>query len=403
MRRTWSWPLFAIIACSFLIGAVWGWKLIQNRAELEHRLEADSKLRVISPPGILPKALLLEFQKKERIEVENTIEAFPASLLRRTLKSAPGEYDLAIVYHHQVSALRAERKLRSLYDSRSKFPTAIAPDFRKLPDDRNLMDTAPLLWGILGLAVPSNQTASNAALGFWPSFLIGLQPASVQPSAFAARLQQQFGDMEAWEEGIRTGLTHIPQSSQSSQSGPVIVSHGSMAYPPLKDAGFTFSPLTREASDDSMAGSVYPMWILTGVALAEGDLERTRKLIRFLIETKNNMQLVTASQSGASTLRDEDSSPSLPSELRASHFRSFPIHQILLERDDRLQQADDFIERVAQGAKLSPPPSTPTPRPRVTSTPRPTPKPAAPKPEQDETEETAIEPSTEPSTDRFLD
>ncbi len=359
MRRKLSWPFVALIVFSFTVGAVWGFKLIRDRKAEEGRLESEAKLRILAPPGIFSHELLVEFQRREKIEVELSTETFPASLLRRALKSAPGQYDAAIVFHHQVSALRAERKLASLYDNRVKFPISIAPDFRKLPNDRNLMDTAPLLWGLLGTATKKEFEKLKPHAAFWPSALIGLEDQNIQPNAFATKLQPVLGDLDGLEGRMKKGLGAFSEAP----TVPLIVSHASLAFSPLKEAGLTYEPLR--------IGNMpyYPMWILTVAALGEGDLERTRKFVKFLLEPAQNIALVQTARSGASTLRDQPELAVLPKNLQASFFRTFPIDQIMLERDERVRAADEVLEQMVLGAGAKIVKSVESIRPTPTSTP----------------------------------
>lgn len=359
MRRKLPWPFIAVISCSFLIGALWGWKIIHERTSEAGRLEAESKLRILAPPGLFSQPQLLEFQRQEKIEVEVTTEAFPASLLRRALKSAPGQFDAVILFHHQVSELRAERKLAPLYDTRVKFPTTIAPDFRKLPNDRNLMDTAPILWGLIGEASKKEFEGQKAKLGFWPSFLIGLEETSLTALSFAAKLQGQLhapasaGGAEGIEAQMKKGLGAI----QTAPTSPMIVSHGSLAFSPLKELGLTFRGLK------SGDGEVYPLWILTVASLVDGDTERTRRFVRFLLEPLQNVAFVQGASVGATTLREHDGLETLPATLQAAHFRTFPIDKIQIERDERVRGADEVLEQVILGAnlKLAKPAETPRP------------------------------------------
>lgn len=341
-RARLPWPFIVVVISSFLFGAIWGWKLIRDRAVEEGRLEAEAKLRILAPPGILTRELLLEFQRREKIEVELSVEAFPASLLRRALKSAPGQYDAAFMFHHQISALRAERKLVPLFDSRVKFPTSIAPDFRKLPNDRNLMDTAPLLWGLLGIATKKEFEATRPKIAFWPSALIGLEDASMVPSAFAAKIQPSLGGFDVLEKNMKAG----PGGFNTAPTTSAIVSHGSLAFDPMKELGLKFEPL--KAGDRIY----YPMWIFSVAALADGDLERTRKFVKFLLEPAQNMTMIQTARVGATTLRDQEGLQTLPKELQASYLRTFPIDQILLERDERIRSADEILEQMVQGASL---------------------------------------------------
>lgn len=336
MRSSWSWPLAVVIVSSFALGSLWGWKLIRDRNEKEGRLDADSQIRVLAPTGLFGKELLAEFQRRERLMVTVATEDHPASLLRRALKSVPGQFDLVFVYHHQVSALRVERKLQNLYDDRNKFPTIIAPDFRRLPDDRNLMDTAPLLWGFIGLASKEkgkeDTEAGKATIVTWPSHLVGLESEGTSesqagaPATFGARLlpRLQLGPMMSFR--------HPPVA-------PLIISHGQLEYEPLKAMGLHFSPIAGR----------YPLWILTGVAMADGNLERARRMIRYLIESENNVAFVKDTRGGASTLRE---SAALPETLRGTYLRTVPINSIVVENDERMRQTDDVIEQLVMGATL---------------------------------------------------
>jgi hypothetical protein len=162
---------------------------------------------------------------------------------------------LAIVFHHQVPSLRAERKLISLYDGRNKFPTTIAPDFRKLTDDRNLMDTAPLLWGMLGEVTKKGLDSSKPAFGFWPTPLIALEEGDSQVAAFATKLRPRLPPLDAiMRDGLFSGATKL--------SIPAIVTHGQIEFQPLKDQlkeqGLQFQPLAdRSPSSPACGGQGY--------------------------------------------------------------------------------------------------------------------------------------------------
>jgi hypothetical protein len=348
MRRKLPWPFIIVILSSFSLGAAWGWKLIRDRAAEEGRLDAEAKIRILAPPGIFTREILIAFQRRERIEVELTTETFPASLLRRALKSTPGQYDLILLYHHQVSALRVERKLMSLYDSRVKFPTSIAPDFRKLPNDRNLMDTAPLLWGVIGLASKkeigkeSEKESAKPKAAFWPTFLIGLEDLSVTPAAFVSKQHALLSEFFGLEALMKRG----PGGFSDPVDSPLLISHGSLAFSPLKELNLQFEPLRTATAE------FYPMWILTAVAMADGDLERSRKFVRFLFEPAQNVALVQASRVGATTLREQEGLETIPAILQAAHFRTFPIDKISLERDERIRLADEVLEQTLLGAAI---------------------------------------------------
>lgn len=367
MSRKIPWPFVVVVITSFLLGAAWGWKLIQDRAAASGRLVSEAKLRILSPPGLFPRELLIEFQRREKIEVEVSVEHFPASLLRRALKSAPGQYDIAITYHYQVSALRAERKLTTPYDSRIKFPIAISPDFRKLPDDRNLMDTTPLLWGLIGIATQkvTPNSKSSFQIATWPSLSIGAAESSETPAAYASKLHSHVTLPEEFEKNLRLGPAGpVAKLNADLVAVPRLISHASLEFSPLKEmaGNLEFQPLA-----DSR---VHPLWILTAVTMIDGDLERTRKFLRFLLEPANNVAMVKYAGFGATTLRDGEDMNVLPKPLRSSYFRTFPIDQILLEKDERVRLTDEAFEQLLRGADVKNVV-------RATPTPRPTPKPVA--------------------------
>lgn len=340
--------------------------MIRDRAAAEGRLESDSTLNILAPSGFLPKELLLEFQKRERVQVVLHEEPFPSALLRRALKASPGQFDAVIVYHYQVSALRNERRLISLYDSRVKFPTNIAPDFRKLPDDRNLMDTAPLQWGLLGLATKATDPVTGARptvlrFGFWPSTLIGGEASDVPTQNFVTLLRTSIDDLNSKNE--KRGLTHFLNAAsadiESSTTLPsaLVVSHSSLVFAPLKDLKLELRPIRTSTSEN------YMLWILTAAAMADGDLERSRKFVRFLLDPVQNLKLVQHTKAGATTLRSQEGFERLPEALQSTYFRKFPIDKIKIERDERVRQADDLIEQSVLGASIIAKAVTPVPTP----------------------------------------
>jgi len=358
MQRKWHWPFVTVILISFLLGAIWGVKMIRDRASEEGRLEADSVLNLLAPTGFLPTEILLEFQKRERIKVILHEESFPSALLRRALKAAPGQYDAAIVFHYQVSALRNERRMQSLYDSRLKFPTNIAPDFRKLPDERNLMDTAPLQWGLLGVARKQKEETANSKIttlrfGFWPAVMIGGEETNVPTQNFVTGLHGSIEDLRLKKTGLAYFLTSDPAEVEKATLAPsaLAVSHGSLAFPPLKDLMLELHPIRPQNSTNAENES-YMLWILTAVAMSDGDLERTRKLIRFLLDPVQNLKLLKHTKVGATTLRYQEGFDRLPDALQSNYFRKFPLDKIRIERDERVRQADDLLEKSVLGAEI---------------------------------------------------
>ena len=106
----------------------------------------------------------------------------------------------------------------------------------------------------------------------------------------------------------------------------------------------------------------YPLWILTSIAVADGNTEMARKWLHFLLEPAVTREFTIKSRGGASTLRTMEDAD-IPKELKPSYLRSIPIQDVLLDRDERIRQADDLIEQTLAGAQLSAP--TPTPAPIV--------------------------------------
>ena len=373
----WRWPLVTVIVSSFALGALWGWKMIRDRAEEEGRLESLSELNLLAPQGVIPQKLLIEFQRQERIRVVLHEDPFPGSLVRKALKSSPGQYDAALLYHYQVSALRNERRMISLFDARVKFPTSISPDFRKLPDDRNLMDTAPLQWGLLGRAHPKgSESKSPLQFAIWPGLLIGGEVADLPAPNFVSKYLPAISAMNNGESMLANVKAPNPLETY-------LVSHASLSFPPFKDLQLEFSgiPLADRTNERG-----YFLWILTLTAMADGDLESVRKLMRFLLDPARNLALVQTTKVGATTLRDQEALGDIPETLRSSYFRKFPLQSIIVERDERVRQADDLVEQAILGAAIVPKAvpvqkkpivetEDPQPPPVRRSTPRPTPQP----------------------------
>ena len=124
--------------------------------------------------------------------------------------------------------------------------------------------------------------------------------------------------------------------------------------------------------------------------MADGDLERSRKFVRFLFEPAQNVALVQSSRVGATTLREQEGLESIPANLQAAHFRTFPIDKILLERDERIRLADELLEQTLLGAaiKVVKVPEVTKPVAEIAvATPRPKPKPKpTPEPSEDAAE-----------------
>lgn len=346
-----SWPFIIVVLFSFALGSFWGWRLIQERNEAEGRFVADSHFRLIAPTGLIPESLIRKFEKQERVAVELTSEPSPATLLRKLLKSAPGQYDSAMIFHHQLPSVRTERKLQSLFDSRNRFPIVIAPDFRKLTEDRNLMETAPLLWGFLGAASrktspPSREILNQArwdgkhmTIGMWPSWLTAYLPSpETLPIELIRKISPALRNQKSFFETTITDETSF-----------AIVTHGQMNHEPFQ-RDWSFASLDHG----------FPLWILTSIAVSDGNTEMARKWLQFLLEPAVSREFTLKSRGGASTLRTMEDSD-LPKELKPSHLRSVSIQEVLLDRDERVRQADDLIEQTLAGAQLSAPTPTPAP------------------------------------------
>lgn len=347
-----SWPFIIVVLLSFGLGSFWGWRLIQERNETEGRFIADSHFRLLAPAGLIPDSIIREFEKQERVAVELTSEPSPATLLRKLLKSAPGQFDSAMIFHHQLPSVRTERKLQSLYDSRNRFPIVIAPDFRKLTEDRNLMETAPLLWGFIGLASrktatpPTREILSQSrwdgkhmTIGVWPSWLTAYLPSpETLPIELVRKISPSLRNQKSFFETTVTDETNL-----------AVLTHGQMNQEPFqKDWSFT-------SLDHG-----YPLWILTSIAVADGNTELARKWLHFLLEPTVSREFTIKSRGGASTLRTMEEAD-IPKELKPSYLRSIPIQDVLLDRDERIRQADDLIEQTLAGAQLSAPTPTPLP------------------------------------------
>lgn len=347
----WRWPILTVIVSSFSLGALWGWKMIQDQAEEEGRLESLSEINLLAPQGLIPKRLLTEFQKRERIRVILHEDRYPGSLIRKALKSSPGQYDAAVVFHYQVSALRAERRLISIFDNRVKFPTSISPDFRKLPDDRDLMDTAPLQWGLIGRAHPKNSD-EKAPLRFavWPGLLIGVESADLPATNFVSKYLPSMTAMSI-DQNLLNNVTN------PNPLDAFLISHATLSFAPYQDLQLEFSglPVNEQRKERG-----FLLWVLTLTAMSDGNLEGVRKLMRFLLEPAQNLALVQSAKIGATTLRDKEALDSLPEPLRSSYFRKFSLQSIIVERDERIRQTDDLLERAILGAAITP---KATPRP----------------------------------------
>lgn len=345
-----SWPFIIVVLLSFGLGSFWGWRLIQERNEVEGRYLAGSHFRILAPTGLIPDSVIKEFEKKERVAVELTSEPSPATLLRKLLKSAPGQFDSAMIFHHQLPSVRTERKLQSLYDGRNRFPIVIAPDFRKLTEDRNLMETAPILWGFIGLAqrktLPPVRDVFNQArwegkhiaICMWPSWLTAYLPTL---ESLPIELVRKVSP------ALRTQKT-LFETTITTDTNYAVVTHGQMAQETFQK-DWVFSSLDQG----------YPLWILTSIAVSEGNLELAQKWLRFLLEPSVSREFTLKSHGGASTLRTLEDND-LPRELKPSFLRSVPIQDILLDRDERIRQADDLIEQTLAGAQLGSPSPTPT-------------------------------------------
>ena len=344
-----SWPFITVVLLSFALGSFWGWRLIQERNEAEGRFIADSHFRLLAPAGLIPDTIIREFEKQERVAVELTSESSPATLLRKLLKSAPGQYDSAMIFHHQLPSVRTERKLQSLYDSRNRFPIVIAPDFRKLTEDRNLMETAPLLWGFIGLASrksapPAREVlhqprwdGKHMTIGIWPSWLTVYLPSpETPPIELIRKISPALQNQKSFFETTVTDEAHF-----------ALLTHGQMTQEQFQKE-WTFTSFDHG----------YPLWILTSIAVADGNTEMAQKWLRFLLEPTVSRELTIKSRGGASTLRTMEEAD-LPKELKPSYLRSIPIQDVLLDRDERIRQADDLIEQTLAGAQLSPPMPTP--------------------------------------------
>lgn len=339
-----SWPFFIVILLSFGLGSFWGWRLIKEKNQAEGRFVADERFRLLIPAGLVPNSLIRDFEKQANVSVELTVESSPATLLRKLLKSVPGQFDGAMIFHHQLPSLRTERKLQSLYDGRYRFPTVIAPDFRRLTDDRNLTETAPLLWGLIGVArrgattkpltltSQPNWDAKHIAVRVWPSWLTAYLPS---PESLPVELVRRFGP-------TLHNQTSFFEATVTEETDTAIVTHGQMLLPPF-NKDWTLVSYDRG----------YPLWILTFVAVADGNTEVAQKWLRFLLEPAVARELTLKSRGGASTLRSLEESD-LPKELKPSYLRSIPIQDVLLDRDERIRQADELIEQSLAGARLNP-------------------------------------------------
>jgi hypothetical protein len=185
----WRWPLILVIGASFLFGSGYGIYLVQKREAELGRRPVETQLKIIAPPQFLDLngPAFYNFKTRIRSEVGLDLQIESAEtnlqLLLKALRSAPGTYDAALLFHYQLRPLRHERRLDPLFAGPSasgqqrtglaRSPIVIAPDFRILPDGRDLRTGLPLFWGFL-------EVQSAAPVPLWATSLSkGLSSTSI--------------------------------------------------------------------------------------------------------------------------------------------------------------------------------------------------------------------------------
>ncbi|HRK07345.1 MAG TPA: hypothetical protein PLZ57_06215 [Pseudobdellovibrionaceae bacterium] len=150
---------------------------MQKREAELGRGPVETQLKLIAPPQFLDLTSPAFHNFKTRLRTESGIDLQIESaesnlqLLLKALRSAPGTYDAALLFHYQLRPLRHERRLDPLFAGAqasqsqqrtglARPPIVVAPDFRILPDGRDLRTGLPLFWGFLdGASNPSQVPA----------------------------------------------------------------------------------------------------------------------------------------------------------------------------------------------------------------------------------------------------
>lgn len=169
----WKWPLILVIGASFLFGSGYGVFLVQKREAELGRGPVETQLKLIAPPQFLDltSPAFHNFKTKLRAEagIDLQVESAESNLqlLLKALRSAPGTYDAALLFHYQLRPMRHERRIDPLFagpqvsqtqqrTGLARPPTVVAPDFRILPDGRDLRTGLPLFWGFIdGASIPT--------------------------------------------------------------------------------------------------------------------------------------------------------------------------------------------------------------------------------------------------------
>ena len=195
---SWRWPLILVIGASFLFGAVYGIYLVRNREAELGRGPVETKLKIITPPQFIDinSPGFHNFKTRIRrdlgLDLEIEVAESNLQLLLKALRSAPGTYDAGLLFHYQIRPLRHERRLDPLFlipgsssDHQriglSKQPSIVAPDFRILPEGRDLRTALPLFWGFL----EAEKSGPGAVWATSMSKAIGKDPAT--PSSATRR------------------------------------------------------------------------------------------------------------------------------------------------------------------------------------------------------------------------
>lgn len=337
----WRWPLIVVTSTSFALGILFGYQQIKQQKEELGQVEIKNQLKILAPAGLVPIELIKDFARREKIQIVLHEESNPPRLLRRLSKSAPSEFDAAFLFHHQIQMAKVDRKLTNLFDSRFRFPSVISPDFRILPDDRNLMESAPLFWGLIGLATPEKPTSTDKfTIGFWPGFAVA---ATTNEASLFETLNPWKLSMDLFINQRDWQVSFFRKEFDEPMVMPTLLSHPQfLHFKKTQEQQVNFSPLNS---------GKYALWVLSLAAIQDGQTDVVQRFAKYLFEPEVTSQLLSLIPFAASTLKSIEST-SLQPELKPSYFRKFSMQEVSVAKDDRVRELDEMIEKTLGGVPL---------------------------------------------------
>lgn len=154
-RKLNTFLIFITLFSGVVLGALIGGTGVYYYKKTSPR--SNQTLRVISQGEPIPKSILEQFLRNEKIAIQNDIVKSSNELLSK-LNDSSHDYDLVILLSWQVPIFVESKLLQPIRKSLLTNTRYIGADFKHMPHDKDLVYSIPFGWGVNGLVYNSKRS-----------------------------------------------------------------------------------------------------------------------------------------------------------------------------------------------------------------------------------------------------